>query len=433
MDTGMKIVELRIENVKKIKAALIEPAGDVVTIEGKNGAGKSTVLDSIAYALGGSGALPDRPIRDGAESAKIVCDLGKIRIVRKITPKGTYLDAFGEDGTKLASPQAAIDAIVGTPAVYEIMEFLRAKPSDQRDTLLALTGLADQLARIDAERAEAYDNRRLVNREQQTAASRAAVLGKRTPTAERVDVRSAEAARTAAKGMLSDANEKRALARGTTTEMESLMVSIERTTQDIFHLETRLAAMRAEVEEKRTKATTMYDAATKILTEAEDIEREYKPVAEETAAKIAEASARNAACDRNDAIDKAEAEASRLATESERMSAAIVSCDERRAEMLRNAAFPVDGLGFDSAGVTFNGIPLKQASSAEQIRCSLAIGAAMNPQLRVLLVRDGSLLDDDSLRAVKQMAVERDCQVWIETINSSEPGTVRIVDGEISE
>ena len=102
--------------------------------------------------------------------------------------------------------------------------------------------------------------------------------------------------------------------------------------------------------------------------------------------------------------------------------------------MISKAAYPVAGLGFDQlGGVTFNGLPFSQASTAEQLRVSVAIGLALNPQLRVLLIRDGSLLDDDSMKMVAKMAAKADAQVWIERVEIDGQVSVVIEDGAIKD
>ena len=67
----MKIVKLSSENIKKLVAVEITPTGDVVKIEGRNDAGKSSVLDSIAMALGGAALIPGVPVRQGQKAGKI--------------------------------------------------------------------------------------------------------------------------------------------------------------------------------------------------------------------------------------------------------------------------------------------------------------------------------------------------------------------------
>ena len=105
-------------------------------------------------------------------------------------------------------------------------------------------------------------------------------------------------------------------------------------------------------------------------------------------------------------------------------------CYQERAA-LADAKFPVAGLGFGDGCVTYKDIPLSQASSAEQIRVSMAIAMATNPDLKVIHIAAGSLLDSEGMNIIKEMAESGDYQVWIEKVDES--GKVGIVfeDGEI--
>jgi hypothetical protein len=77
-------------------------------------------------------------------------------------------------------------------------------------------------------------------------------------------------------------------------------------------------------------------------------------------------------------------------------------------------------------------VPLVQASAAQKLRVSVALGLAMNPRLKVLLVRDASLLDATSLALVAQMAADADAQVWLERVGDGDPTAVVIADGQVS-
>ena len=98
---------------------------------------------------------------------------------------------------------------------------------------------------------------------------------------------------------------------------------------------------------------------------------------------------------------------------------------------LDGATYPVQGLALGDDGILFNGLPFSQASSAEQLRVSVGIGLASNPRLRVLLVRDGSLLDPASLAMMREMAESAEAQVWIERVSKGDECTVIIQDGRI--
>ncbi|TXH49489.1 MAG: hypothetical protein E6Q97_22580 [Desulfurellales bacterium] len=94
---------------------------------------------------------------------------------------------------------------------------------------------------------------------------------------------------------------------------------------------------------------------------------------------------------------------------------------------------PIPGLGFSESEVTLNGIPLSQSSSAEQLRVGLAIAIAANPNMKVMLIRDGSLLDDDSLRLVEESAKAAGAQVWVEMVGRDGQCSVVIEDGAVKE
>jgi len=105
--------------------------------------------------------------------------------------------------------------------------------------------------------------------------------------------------------------------------------------------------------------------------------------------------------------------------------------EKAKQDAIAAASMPVEGLGFGEGIVLYNGIPFEQASSAEQLRVSLAIAMAGNPKLRVIRIQDGSLLDDTSLAAIAQMAKDGEYQVWIERVDTSGQVGIVIDDGAV--
>jgi hypothetical protein len=93
---------------------------------------------------------------------------------------------------------------------------------------------------------------------------------------------------------------------------------------------------------------------------------------------------------------------------------------------------PVEGLGFDTDGVTFNGIPLAQVSAAERLRVSVAMAMSLNPTVRVIRITDGSLLDSDNMAIIADLADTNDFQVWIERVDETGDVGIVIEDGVIA-
>jgi hypothetical protein len=89
----------------------------------------------------------------------------------------------------------------------------------------------------------------------------------------------------------------------------------------------------------------------------------------------------------------------------------------------------VPGLSVGESGVTHMGLPLVQASGAEKLRLSVAVGLKANPELRLMLIRDGSLLDAEGMRVLEEMVEKADAQVLIERVSDDDGPGIRIVDG----
>ena len=127
----MKILKFVAENYKKLSAVEITPDGNVVIISGKNGAGKSSVLDGIESALCG-GRMPKKPIKDGEVRAKVVTEIGNETLEYTVTRK-----FFGANSTLVVqatgkteperSPQAFLDRVVGSLS-FDTLAFLNLQP-----------------------------------------------------------------------------------------------------------------------------------------------------------------------------------------------------------------------------------------------------------------------------------------------------------------
>ncbi len=130
---------------------------------------------------------------------------------------------------------------------------------------------------------------------------------------------------------------------------------------------------------------------------------------------------------------KADNELNELRKQSQSLSDQINDINNKKAKILAEAKFPIKGLAIDEDEVTFDGIPFVQCSTAQQIKISVAIGLAMNPKLRILLIREGSLLDKKNLAMIAKMADEANAQIWLERVGQGKECSVIIEDGEIQD
>ncbi|MBN1612511.1 MAG: hypothetical protein JW940_38125 [Polyangiaceae bacterium] len=86
-----------------------------------------------------------------------------------------------------------------------------------------------------------------------------------------------------------------------------------------------------------------------------------------------------------------------------------------------------------ASGITYNGLPFSQASHAERVRISAAIGLALHPELRVLLIRDAEKLNERGVGLMAELAEEHDAQLWLERPGHQDPGAVVIEDGAVAD
>jgi hypothetical protein len=120
----------------------------------------------------------------------------------------------------------------------------------------------------------------------------------------------------------------------------------------------------------------------------------------------------------------------RSISDSEDLTKKIADVDTEREQLIKAVKMPIAGLSFNSDGILlYQDIPFSQASDAEKIRVSVAIGIAMNPELKVLMIRNGSLLDENNLKMIGKMAQLKDAQLWVETVGKRDNCSIIMEDG----
>lgn len=425
----MHIVELKAENVKRLQAVHIKPDGSVVTIAGKNGAGKTSVLDAIAYALGGKSLHPTEPVRKGTKRAEVVIHVGDLVVKRTWSSKGTTnLTVESPDGSRHPSPQTILDELVGQ-LTFDPLQFVRMDRGAQVSTLKAVAGL--DFTALDQEREAAFDERRIVNREVKTRAAQLEAMPEDSDVPDQeVDISDLAEQQAAAAEQLRQNSAIRQNVENLQSRIANGQAMIARLDDRVAELEAALAKAKAE----RVEAGELLDKLSEQLTQARaqaDALEDPDMAAISARMRAAEDINRRvrAAQERVRQVEQLE----QLRAKSEALTAQLAEIDRTKSEALAAADLPVEGLGFDDGGVTLGGLPFDQASSAEQLRVSVAMGAALNPKLKVMLCRDGSLLDADSLRLLASMAELHDLQIWLERVGTDDPCAVVIEDGMVKE
>jgi predicted ATP-dependent endonuclease of OLD family len=162
-EKNVHILGLIAENYKRLRVVEIHPKGNVVQITGRNGQGKTSVLDAIWTALAGRRATPEKPVRKGAEKCRLKVNLGELIVTRTITANGTQtLIVETDKGAKVSSPQTVLDELLGSLS-FDPLEFINMKPAEQIETLRRVAKITVDLDALAAENEKDYQARHQTN------------------------------------------------------------------------------------------------------------------------------------------------------------------------------------------------------------------------------------------------------------------------------
>jgi ABC-type cobalamin/Fe3+-siderophores transport system ATPase subunit len=468
----MKIVSLTAENIKKLTAVHIRPNGNLVEITGKNGQGKSSVLDSIWWAITGSANIQAQPIRKGEQRASIKLDLGEIIVtrnfVKKLDERGndggdytTSLSVRGADGSSFKSPQSVLDGLAGVLS-FDPLAFAKAKSKDQFDSLSKFVPGID-FEKVDAQNRGDYERRTEVNRlwKQAQAAADMILIPPDTPE-EPIDEAAITTELKAAGTLNADVQRRTLLREQAAKDVEShrakaqiiiddidgeVAVIDERFEAQIRGFEQQIAGLQRQIESAkqqcneergavRVKLTSEAAAATADASALQERLNSAEPLpavvdVDAIEKRLNEARVINANVERARQRAVHFATAKKYAAEAEQLSQNIDARNQAKKDAIAAAKMPVPGLDFGDGVVLLNGVPFEQASDAERLRASVAIAMAANPKLRVIRIRDGSLLDEDAMKLLEEMANQHDMQVWIERVDSSGQVGFVLEDGHV--
>ncbi|MFB9283129.1 hypothetical protein [Pseudoclavibacter helvolus] len=372
-------------------------AGELVIVAGRNGSGKSSFIDGISELFDPHGVkLTPKPIRDGADSAQseFIDEALGIRLVRtwKKNDAGK-LEAYALDGAKYSKPSDVVAGLTGG-LIFDPVRFLQLDEKKQRDELLAKVQLPFDLAEVEAQKAGAVARRLEHGREVkrlQGALSSLPAAPKGTP-AEEVsssalldEIRVAESEARAVSDLRSRVASRRSRIESIEAQLRTLQSELAAETSGLSSDEFELSMASEPVDVAALQAQ---------LGDLESINAAVRAgMQRATVAKDLEA-----------------AEAAHKAADAE-----LDAIEKQKRDGLSGAVWPVDGLGIDDTGVTFNGIPFKQqVNSAQQRIVAFHIATAGDPDLKLVIIKDGDLLDGDSLAQIRELARDRAFTVLVE-------------------
>lgn len=446
---GYRVVAVQIDNIMRIPFLRVRPAGNVVLVNGDNESGKSSLLNSISWAIDGTSDIPTLPVRKGNKNGKIEVDLGDLRVTRFFTAINPAENAKGHgyisrievaersrtDAKRFSTmrePQKVLDALKSQIS-FDPLAFTSMKPKEQFEVLRGLVTLdidIDQLAR---DKQVSYDARRDVGRDVDQLSARLKTMAEPPP-----DLPAAPVNVAALTQKLQDAanhNSRVEAAKTRKASYEELIANALKLAKEMRDKALEILKESAELDGavatvtfaqsiENTDNVSKMTAARDAITIGETIDTDA------VAQELQSAQATNAAIGRAEQYRATKKEYEEKLAEWGNHDAAVKKADQDRADAIAKAKMPVEGLSIGDGEVMFEGLPFNQASNAQQIRISVMLGIVANPKMRVMYIKDGSLLGSKMLAIIEQLAEEYNYQIWIERVDTTSKVGIMMVDGE---
>lgn len=434
---GLQIIGMTVENIKRIRLARIKPKGNVIVVAGKNGSGKTSLLDAIAWGLTGTSTVPTYPIRKGQRVGTVKIDLGDFIVTRHFThvdqeksAKGaTYVTKLlieGKRREQFPSPQSLLNGLMGKIS-FDPLAFTRMEDAEQLKTLRELVTFDIDIDKVQAEIKAAYDERREAGRIRDASKARLASMTQPEADLPTTPI-NVEAITKKLEGAANHNNMVAQLRRRKASHEEAAAYYAE----EAKAKRERAAELRRQAEVMEQEAEQLVAKGTETLALGAKVDTGEELDTANLALEISNANSLNARISAAERYRLTEDEVKDATAEWERLDTLLKERTKDLDDALARAKMPIEGLGIGNDEVLYKGLPFGQASNAEQIQVSMALAMASNPKLRVLRIADGSLLDTDSFALIADAAAKNGFQVWIERVDTTGKVGIVMEDGEAS-
>lgn len=419
---NVKINSLEIENVKRIKAVKLEPSQSGLTIiGGNNNQGKTSVLDSIAWALGGNNFRPANATREGSViPPNIHITLSNGLVVER---KGKNSDLKVTDPTGGKAGQTLLNSFIEQLAL-DLPKFMNASDKEKADTLLRIIGVGEELYKLEDEEKRLYNERLVVGR----VADQKDKFAKEQEFYEDAPSELVSASELIKK-------QQEILAKNGENQRKRDKVDLITSQQTIkagkiAQLESQIATLTTALEEERAAKAEVdkdlviaqTDALSLVDESTEELERNIEQI-EEINRKV------RANLDKAKAEDDAKEEKSKY----DALSAKIEEVRNAKTKLLENANLPLQGLSVDDGVLMYKGQPWENMSGSEQLIVSTAIVRKLNPQCGFVLMDKLEQMDMDTLKDFGNWLNNEGLQAIATRVSKGDECSIIIEDGYVVE
>lgn len=403
----MKINQLEIENVKRIRAVKVTPHETGLTIiGGNNNQGKTSVLDAIAWALGGDRYRPSQAPREGSvipPNLHIVMNNGLV-----VERKGKNSDLKVTDPSGRKGGQQLLNEFVSQLAL-DLPKFMEASAKEKADTLLQILGVGDRLKELERQETDQYNRRRAIGQiadQKEKFAKEQAYF----PDAPREPVSATELIKRQQDILAKNGENQRKRARLHQLEQES-----QRVNEELAALLKKQEQLQADLETARKSAADLQDESTAEL--------------EESIANIEEINRKvRANLDR----ERAEDDAREYRRQYETLTKDLETTRKEKAELLKTAPLPLPGLSVEEGELVYKGQKWDNMSGSERLMVSTAIVRKLNPRCGFVLLDKLEQMDLNTLQEFGRWLEGAGLQAIATRVSTGDECSIVIEDGYVA-
>lgn len=410
----MKINSLQIENVKRIKAVKIEPTANGLTvIGGKNNQGKTSVLDAIAWALGGERFRPSDPQRDGSvlpPNLHIVMDNGLV-VDRK--GKNSTLTVTDPRGNKAG--QSLLNEFVETLAL-DLPKFMEASGKEKANILLKILGVGDQLEELERQESSIYNERLTIGRiaDQKEKFAKEQIYYADAP-----------------KDLISPSDliqeQQEILARNAQRQQwkkdyDNILNEIDIMTQKTEEFERVAREGREKIRELEEKLKAAAKSPRELQMES----------TEELEASIANVEEINRKVRANLDKGKAEDDAKMYRDQYSELTDQLTQVRLKKVDLLKSARLPLPGLSVEDGELTYQGQKWDNMSGSQRLMVSTAIVRQLNPKCGFVLLDKLEQMDVDTLQEFGLWLEQEGLQAIATRVSTGDECSIIIEDGMVA-
>lgn len=404
---SVKITSFEAENVKRVKAVTIIPAADGLTvIGGRNAQGKTSVLDAIAWALGGDKFRPGHPQRDGSvlpPRLRVLLSNGLV-----VERRGKNSELYVTDPSGRKAGQTLLNSFVEQLAL-DLPKFMAASGREKAQTLLRIIGLGEQVDELERRGKTLYNERLALGR----IADQKAKFAKEMTAFPGVPEEPLSAAELIAQ-------QQDILARNGENQRkrqrrDELKRTLDTAEAQLAELTRRCEQLREDYRIASTDAADLLDQSTA------ELEENIRTI-EQTNAKV------RANLDKA----RAEADAQKLADEYAALTVQIEDVQREKLALLNGADMPLPGLSVTDGELTYNGQPWDCMSSSEQLIAATSIVRRLNPECGFVLLDRLEAMDTDTLAAFGRWLEGEGLQAIATRVSTGGECQIIIEDGEVA-